>query len=210
MMTMKPAAGLESALDMTGQSTLDVEDMLKARHLSPIWLVVFGLLLLVLGAFAMASVVMATIVSVYFVAISMIIAGVAQGVLAFQSRLSWTVAMWALMGMFYALAGVLALNNPLLAAGVLTLFLGVSLVVSGLFRTLLSFSMKAGKVWGWVAISGVITALLGVMVLVQWPVSSLYILGVFLSVDLLFAGSGWLLLGITLMSRGQSARGSAA
>jgi uncharacterized membrane protein HdeD (DUF308 family) len=167
-------------------------------------------LLLVLGGIAMASVVTATIVSVYFVAISMIIAGVAQGALAFRASLSWATAMWVLMGMFYALAGILALNNPLLAAGVLTLFLGVSLVVSGLFRFLLSLSMKAGSMWGWGAASGVITTLLGLMVLVQWPVSSLYILGVFLSLDLLFAGASWLVLGSTLMSRGQTAREVAA
>lgn len=207
---MKPAVGLEPAPEIAGQPVLDVEDMLQVRHLSPVWLLVFGVLLLVLGVFAMAGVVTATIVSVYSVAISMIIAGVAQGALAFQSRLSWTAAMWVLMGMFYALAGILALNNPLLAAGGVTLFLGVSLLVSGFFRTLLSFRMKAGSVWGRVAISGVTTELLGVMVLVQWPVSSLYILGVFLSIDLLFAGSSWLILGIILMSRGQSAHEVAA
>jgi uncharacterized membrane protein HdeD (DUF308 family) len=49
-------------------------------------------------------------------------------------------------------------------------------------------------------LSAAITALLGIMVLTQWPASSLYILGVFLSVDLIFAGIGWLMIGASSLA----------
>jgi hypothetical protein len=42
---------------------------------------------------------------------------------------------------------------------------------------------------GWVLLSGVITVLLGLLIFAHWPVSSLYILGVFLSIDLIMAGA---------------------
>jgi uncharacterized membrane protein HdeD (DUF308 family) len=36
------------------------------------------------------------------------------------------------------------------------------------------------------------------VILAHWPVSSLYVLGVFLGVDLVIAGAGWIALGLGL------------
>src|SRR5262249_62379453 len=88
--------------------------------------------------------------------------------------------------------------NPLLAAAVLPLVLGIALVVGGIMRIILAFGMKEGMPWMWIVLSGVITLLLGVIILSHWPVSSLYVLGIFLGVDLIFAGVGWIGLGLGL------------
>jgi uncharacterized membrane protein HdeD (DUF308 family) len=61
--------------------------------------------------------------------------------------------------------------------------------------------MKQGTPWLWVAFSGVITLLLGLVILAHWPVSGLYILGLFLGVDLIFAGMSWIGVGLGLRSR---------
>jgi len=52
--------------------------------------------------------------------------------------------------------------------------------------------------WMWVAFSGVITFLLGLLIVAHWPVSSLYVLGIFLGVDLVIAGAGWIGVGLGL------------
>jgi uncharacterized membrane protein HdeD (DUF308 family) len=65
-------------------------------------------------------------------------------------------------------------------------------------RIILAFSMKRETPWVWVLLSGLITLALGVMILARWPVSSLYILGLFLGVDLVMAGVGWIGLGFGL------------
>ena len=65
-------------------------------------------------------------------------------------------------------------------------------------RIILAFSMKRETPWVWVLLSGVITLLLGVLILARWPVSSLYILGLFLGIDLIQAGAGWIGLGFGL------------
>jgi uncharacterized membrane protein HdeD (DUF308 family) len=44
----------------------------------------------------------------------------------------------------------------------------------------------------------VITVLLGVLILARWPVSSLYILGLFLGIDLIMAGASWVGIGLGL------------
>lgn len=175
-------------------------DLIATPPIRPLWLVGFGILLVVLGGLAFVSVVTATVVSVYFVAISMIMAGAAEISLGLQSKSLRRTITWVLLGMLYVGAGLFAFFNPLLAAGALTLLLGASLVGAGVMRLILSFQMRSNDQWWWAALSAAVTALLGIMVLSQWPASSLYILGVFLSVDLLFAGLCWTTIGIAAMA----------
>jgi uncharacterized membrane protein HdeD (DUF308 family) len=48
-----------------------------------------------------------------------------------------------------------------------------------------------------IAISGVLSLLLGAVILAQWPVSSLWVIGAFLGVDLFFAGMSWIGVGFS-------------
>ena len=131
----------------------------------------------------------------------MLIAGFAEVVNAFQFRTWGKFLFWVLLGALYIVAGFLTFENPLLAAAILTLFLGVALIVSGIMRAILAFSMQQTMPWIWVLVSAVITFLLGLIIVAHWPVSSLYTLGIFLGVDLVIAGASWIGLGLGLKSR---------
>jgi uncharacterized membrane protein HdeD (DUF308 family) len=160
------------------------------------WIVALGIVYLIAGFVALGSVVMATVASVLVVGV--IIAGVAEVVSAFQIKSWGKFLLWVLLGVLYIIAGFVTFENPLLAAALLTLILGASLVASGAMRIFLAFSMKRETPWIWVLLSGVITLLLGLLILAHWPVSSLYILGVFLGIDLIMAGAAWIGLGFGL------------
>jgi len=162
------------------------------------WIVALGVVYLVAGFIALGSVVMATVASVLVVGAMMIVAGVFEVIGAFQMKSWGRFLIWALLGVLYIVAGFLAFENPLLAAVLLTLFLGASLVASGVVRLFLAFSMQRESPWVWVAISAVITLLLGLLILARWPVNSVYILGIFLGIDLIMAGAGWVGLGFSL------------
>ncbi|MCA6115586.1 HdeD family acid-resistance protein [Bradyrhizobium sp. WSM 1738] len=162
------------------------------------WIVALGVTYVIAGFIALGSVALATFVSVLVVGVMMIIAGVAEVISAFQIKSWGKFLLWALLGVLYIFAGFVTFQNPLLAAVLLTLILGAALVVSGITRIVLAFSMKRETPWIWVALSGVITLLLGVLILLRWPVSSLYILGLFLGIDLIMAGAGWIGLGLGL------------
>jgi uncharacterized membrane protein HdeD (DUF308 family) len=135
---------------------------------------------------------------VFVVGLMMVIAGIAEIISAFQIKTWGKFLLWVLLGALYVLAGFVTFENPLLAAALLTLLLGCALLVSGIMRIVLAFSMKEGTPWMWVAVSGAITLLLGLIILAHWPVSSLYILGIFLGIDLIFAGMGWIGVGLGL------------
>jgi uncharacterized membrane protein HdeD (DUF308 family) len=174
-----------------------------AAELAPLraksgWIIALGVVYTIAGLVALGSVVFATVVTVFVVGFMMLIAGVAEVINSFQIKSWGKFLFWLLLGALYIVAGFLTFENPLLAAALLTLLLGLSLVASGVMRLFLAFSMKQGAPWGWVALSGVITLLLGVVILAHWPVSGLYILGLFLGIDLIFAGAAWISVGLGL------------
>jgi uncharacterized membrane protein HdeD (DUF308 family) len=165
------------------------------------WIVALGVVYLIVGVIALGSVVLATAASVLFVGVMMVIAGVAEIINAFQIKTWGKFFLWLVLGALYVFAGFVAFSNPLLTAVVLTLLLGAALIVSGIMRIVLAFSMKEGTPWGWALLSGVVTLLLGLIILARWPFSSLYVLGIFLGIDLVIAGASWIAIGLGLKQR---------
>jgi uncharacterized membrane protein HdeD (DUF308 family) len=125
------------------------------------WIVVLGAVYLFAGFIALGSVLVATVTSVLVVGLAMIVAGVAEVVNAFQIKSWGKCLLWALLGVFYIVGGFVTFQNPLFAAVLLTLALGASLVASGIMRITLAFSMQRETPWIWVALSGIITLMLG-------------------------------------------------
>lgn len=166
------------------------------------WIVALGVIYLFAGFIALGSVMMATVASVFLVGIMMIVAGIAEIINAFQLKGWGKFLIWALLGVLYIIAGFVTFENPLLAAALLTLILGAALVASGLVRIFLAFSVKRATPWIWLLLSSLVTLLLGILILAHWPVSSVYVLGIFLGVDLVMAGAAWIGLGIALRRGG--------
>jgi uncharacterized membrane protein HdeD (DUF308 family) len=162
------------------------------------WIVALGLAYLVTGLIALGSVLAATVVSVLLVGIMMIVAGIAQIINAFQLRGWGRFLICALLGLLYIVAGFATFENPLLAATLLTLILGAALVASGMVRLFVAFSVKDESPWLWLLVSSVATALLGLLILAHWPVNGVYVLGVFLGLDLVMAGVAWIGFGLAL------------
>jgi uncharacterized membrane protein HdeD (DUF308 family) len=183
---------------LTGSPNTAHDTALEPLRAKSGWIIALGVVFVIAGIIALGSVVMATAATVFVVGIMMVIAGVAEVINAFQIKTWGKFLLWLLLGALYIVAGFFAFENPLLAAAVLTLLLGFSLLVSGIMRMVLAFSMQDTMPWIWVAFSGVITFLLGLLIVAKWPVSSLYVLGIFLGVDLVIAGAGWIGVGLGL------------
>ena len=183
-----------------------LQDLRTGTDVAPLrakwgWIVALGVVYVFAGFVALGSVVMATVASVLIVGVMMIVAGAAEIINAFQIKSWGKFLIWALLGVLYIVAGFVTFENPLFAAVLLTLLLGASLVASGVVRLFLAFNMRREMPWIWVAFSAVITLLLGVLILARWPINSVYILGLFLGIDLVMAGTGWIGLGFGLRPR---------
>lgn len=184
------------------QST-EMQDPFQAEELAPLrskwgWIVALGVIYLVAGMIALGSVLTATVVSVYLVGFMMMFAGVSEVIGAFLFKSWGRFLLWMLIGVLYIVGGIATIQNPLLAAALLTLMLGAALVASGLIKIVMAFAVKQEQSWVWVALSGLVTLVLGGIILARWPVSGTYVLGIFLGIDLIFAGAAWIGLGLGL------------
>ena len=163
------------------------------------WFVALGVGLLALGIIAFGNLLAATVVSVFYIGVLMLIGAVAQIGHAFQVRNWGGFFFWLLSGQLAGAAGILAFSNPTLAAAALTLVLAISLIASGILRLMLGLrlrSLQAG--WGWLAASGVITLLAGLVFALGWPANTLWLLGIVLAVDLTFQGITAIAYGLAL------------
>ena len=177
-------------------------DSIRALRAKWGWIVALGVIFMIAGIIALGSVVAATASAVLIVGIMMIMAGAAEIIAAFNVK-DWGKAIfWGLLGVLYVAAGIIAIMNPFAAATILTLFLGIALIAGGIVRMFLAWHMReAGKPWAWIVVSGIISILLGAMIIAHWPYSSFYVLGIFLGIDLIFIGSSWFSIGLALRRR---------
>ncbi|QRG08749.1 HdeD family acid-resistance protein [Xanthobacter dioxanivorans] len=178
-----------------------VADQLHAIRANWGWFVVLGIAFILLGFVALAHVLIFNIAAVIYVGAFVLVAGVVQVIHAFRVQSWGRFFYWLLAGLLYIVAGGLIMYNPLLGAGVLTLMIGVALAVEGIFRIFAGLGSRPGKGWGWIVVSGIVTLLLGLIIIARWPVNSVYILGLFLGVDLVVNGVGTLLFGLTLRDK---------
>jgi uncharacterized membrane protein HdeD (DUF308 family) len=159
------------------------------------WFFVLGLLLIILGGFVVNQAVAATVFSVFLFGVLVTAGGVVQVVQAFMTRKWSGLFLSLLLGILYLVTGILCMVQPVEAGISLTLLIAVLCLVGGLFK-IISSAMMQFEHWGWVCFNGVITFILGLMIYSQWPVSGLWVIGLFVGIDLILAGWSWILLSL--------------
>ncbi len=102
--------------------------------------------------------------------------------------------------MLYGVAGFLAFYNPLVAAADITLVFALALVISGALRIGVGFRARPDDGWGWIVGSGIVTLLAGIVVAFGWPLTTLWLLGLVLAIDLTFQGVAALAFGLKVRS----------
>ena len=165
------------------------------------WFVALGVLLLIFGGIAFGNLFIATVASVYLIGWLMLMAGAVEIIHAFGVKTWGRFFYWLLSGLLYAFAGFFAFYNPLLASAVLTFLLAVALVASGVLRAWEGYAHRSEKGWGWIVAAGVITAIAGLLIALRWPFNSLWVLGLFLAIDLVFQGWTFIALGLALKNK---------
>lgn len=168
------------------------------------WFVALGVLLLIFGGIAFGNLVIATVASVYLVGWLMLFSGVIEIVHAFGVKSWGRFFYWLLSGLLYAVAGFFAFYNPLLASAVLTFLLAVALIAAGVLRLWVGWEHRSEKGSGWIIAAGIVTLLVGVLIALRWPANSLWVLGLFLAIDLIFQGWTFIAFGLALKTGRQT------
>lgn len=163
------------------------------------WLLALGILFEILGFIGMGMVVTLTMVSILFIGVLFIAGGVIQLIDSFKCR-GWKAFIWhVLIALLYIIAGGLVIYDPVAASAIITMILAWVLIVIGVTRCVMAFSLKSSsRGWIWLLIAGVAAIVLGIMILMQWPMSSFWIIGLLLAIEMIINGWSYILLALAI------------
>ena len=159
------------------------------------WFVGLGVVLVILGAIAIGSSVIFTLASMVFVGWLMIMGGVLQTAHAFTCKERAGFFIDLLTGLLYSVAGFLIVVNPAATAMGLTLMIAILLIFGGVFRIAAAIAVRFHN-GIWLMLHGVVNLLLGTCILQEWPVSGLWVIGLFIGIDMFLGGWSLIMLGL--------------
>ena len=148
-----------------------------------------GVGLMALGVLAILSPLVAGEAVVTIIGVILFAAGIGQLYQGFSSKSGWDRLLTLILGVMTMLCALFVFANPLAGLAFLTLLLVVFFVADGLWKIVASFNYRHAPGWLWLAGSGVLSLVLGLLIWSQWPVSGLWAVGVLLGVNLLSTGA---------------------
>ena len=162
------------------------------------WLLGLGVLFVLIGFVSLGMVVTVTVASMFLIGALIIFAGVSQLVDVFRSK-GWKATIWHfLIGLLYIFAGCLIIYDPFLASTIITALLAWTLILIGVTRVIMAFAIRESQGWVWLLLAGLAALVLGIMILMHWPASGLWVIGMLISVELIVNGWGYIFLALAL------------
>ena len=157
-----------------------------SRHAG--WSLVMGLLTAAVGIVMILYPLATAAASTVFVGSALIITAAAQLVFAFNSPSVGKFVLKLLLGVLYGIAGVSLVASPGIGLVTLTAVLGAMLITEAVVETVIAFSLPAAAGRGGFLLNALSSLLLGVMILAQWPSSSIWAIGTLVGVAVLWNG----------------------
>ncbi|MYQ39505.1 Uncharacterized membrane protein HdeD, DUF308 family [Streptomyces sp. LamerLS-316] len=158
-------------------------------------LALLGALLAVAGLVGLVYTGVATLTSMILFGWLLLVGGLVGLLHAVQARGTAYFWLCVVVAALNIAAGVVVLKHPEGTAETLTMFAALLFLTGGVFRLVGSVVVR-GPQFGWTLLQGAFGLLLGLLVLFDWPHSSLYVLGCFFSLALLFDGLGLIAIGV--------------
>ncbi len=158
------------------------------------WLLALGILMLLTGSLGLFMSVTMTLVTVMFFGIIILANGtfsLIQTIVDKEEKWHGRMA-HVLLAVLYIASGVLILINPIAASVVLTLFLAGTFLAMGIIRIIYGFRLrKLGWKWIMPMFIGLIDIVFAIVIGLSWPISGLWVIGLFVSIELIMYG--WML-----------------
>jgi uncharacterized membrane protein HdeD (DUF308 family) len=161
------------------------------------WVLALGISLIVTGGACIMATSVATLATVLIFGWLLLVAAVISVIHAFQTRARSIFFLHLMSAVLRGVTGFLLIRYPQAGAMSLTLVLASFFIVGGMVRAIGSAALQFAH-WGWRALSGVISTALGIVLLLQLPVSSIWFIGFAVGVDLIFDGVGVATVGMAL------------
>ena len=174
--------------------------------------IAIGIVLLLAGMVAIAVPFIAGIAASVVFGWLLLIAAIAHLVYAWSERRTGAILWQVLIGIAYLVASLYMLLLPVAGVVTLTLVVAFYIMAEGAFAVVLFLRLRRLRGAGWFLANGIISWILGGLILIYWPLSSLWALGTLIGVSLLLGGIARIALPMSLPQiHGETgARGSLA
>ena len=163
------------------------------------WILAVGIIFIVLGFVGLGMTLAVTMASVLMYGILLLFGAGAQFVQAAKGSGWKGIIFHVLIALLYLVAGIAVINNPIGASVFLTLLLAGALVVVGFVRIVMAFQLRGFRNWFWPLAGGIVSIILGGIIVANWPISGLWVIGLFVSVELIV--NGWSYIFIAMAGR---------
>ncbi len=164
-----------------------MKDLTKISKNIKIW----GWAVLIAGLLALLTPLIAGAFIIVTVGAVMFVAGITRIVDAFQGGGFWT----GMFGAVYCIGGYMIMADPLPGLLALTMVLTIYFMAVGISEIIAAIQMRPTQGWNFMLVSGIVSALLAIMIWNQWPLSGAWAVGTLVGIQLMFSGMTMITLG---------------
>ena len=157
-----------------------MNDLVQVSKGAKIW----GWIILIAGILALLSPLVSGLAVAVMVAILLIFAGFTRVIHAFQGGGFWS----GLFGVLAIIVGLVMVGSPMLGLASLTMVLVFYFLALGISEIMAAFQIRPAPGWGVLLFSGIISAVLALLIWNQWPLSGTWAIGVLVGIQLVFSG----------------------
>ena len=157
-----------------------------SRHAG--WSIFMGILTAAVGAAMIIYPIATATASTVFIGAALLVAAAAQLGFAFTSQTPGSFFLKLLLGLVYGVAGFYLIAMPGLGVVTLTAMLGAMLIAEAVVEAVIGFSVPAGAGRGWFLLNGLFSLLLGLLIILKWPASSIWAIGTMVGASVLWSG----------------------
>jgi uncharacterized membrane protein HdeD (DUF308 family) len=148
---------------------------------------VLGVLMILVGAYALVASEVTSMITVVYLGVMLLVVGVLEILAAVRVGRSGPFLTYLLAGILSLVVGALFLDKPLASLASLTLLVAGFLFAAGLFRGITAVLDRYPR-WGIDFLYGVVALALGVYIVASWPISSFWVLGTVVGVEIVVRG----------------------
>ena len=161
------------------------------------WLIGTALVFIALGIAAIVEPFVAGLAMSLLVGWLLVAAGITHVLSVFRRDDGGTI--WHLaVGLFYVCGGWYFLSNPVIALGALTLLLAMMLFVEAGVDLVAYSAQREEPGAAWLLVNATVTAILGILIAMGWPSTSVWAIGTIVGINLLTTGISRLMLGTSM------------
>jgi uncharacterized membrane protein HdeD (DUF308 family) len=152
------------------------------------WSIVMGFVTAALGVFLILYPFATAAITTVLLGWTLVFVGIAQFVFALHSQTVGRFFLKVLLSVLYGVCGIALASFPLAGVAALTMILGALLLIHAGVAAATAFQMRPVEGWGWFLFDAIASLLLGILIIAEWPSTSVWAIGTLVGISVLMSG----------------------